>query len=235
MKLSEIFNQLREKRELYDNVKTIVVAVFVALVFRYSVAAPYKIPSGSMIPTLKEGDFIFVSKLSYAIKLPFTNYNLMNLDPPKRGDVIVFLYPQDESLDFIKRVVGVGGDKIELKGDVLYVNDKEMPRKLLEDRSEIDDLRPIALRESMRLYDEDIGGRHHLTMEFSPFGEDFGPVVVPEGKLLMMGDNRDNSKDGRRWGFLDVKKVRGRALFIWFSVDTKGWRIRWERLGQKIQ
>src|SRR6516162_9254205 len=135
-------------KEFFDSVKSILVAVFVALVFRYTIAAPYKIPSGSMIPTLKIGDFIFVSKLSYGLKLPFTNWNMITYSKPKRGEVIVFKYPEDPSLDFIKRVVAVEGDTIEIKDDILYVNNE--PQKTVEapDRSVLDDLRPATIRDA---------------------------------------------------------------------------------------
>lgn len=220
-------------KEFFDSFKTVIIAVFVALVFRFSVAAPYKIPSGSMIPTLKIGDFIFVSKLSYAVKLPFTNYNLITHSAPTRGDVVVFVYPENEDMDFIKRIIGVENDKVEIRDDVLYVNDIAITRKEVSDRSILSD-QSFFLREGTELYEEDLGGKKHLLIESNPTREHFGPVRVPPGHVLVMGDNRDNSKDGRVWGFLDVKKIRGRALFIWLSIDTENWRIRWRRFGDKI-
>ncbi len=225
---------MKSPKQIWDSVKTIVLAVFIALVFRYSVAAPYKIPTGSMIPTLKVGDFIFVSKLSYGLKLPFTNYNLITYATPKRGDVVVFIYPEDTSLDFIKRIVGVEGDKIEIRDDILYVNEEATVRTKIEDRSLLKDLTPASIREAAQLYEEDLTGRKHLVMELFPFPENFGPVTVPPGHVLTIGDNRDNSRDGRVWGFLPVKNVRGRALFTWLSIDSEHWRIRWNRFGRKI-
>ena len=230
------FRQIRSNpKEFFDSIKTILIAVFVALIFRYSVAAPYKIPTGSMIPTLKIGDFIFVSKLSYGLKLPFTNYNMITYDKPKRGDVVVFVFPDDRSLDFIKRVVGVGGDTVEIKDNILYINGQPVRRTPLTDKSVLSDFTPVQLRDAARLYDEHLNNHDHYVMEFLPFSTDFGPVKVPEGNVFVMGDNRDNSKDGRSWGFLPLTNIRGRALFVWLSVDTEAWRVRWERFGLKVR
>jgi len=208
------------KQKKSESFKSILWAIFLALVFRSSVASPYKIPSGSMIPTLKIGDFIFVSKLSYGIKVPFTNYNFVKFSPPKRGDVVVFVEPRERQLDYIKRVVGVAGDKIELKNDKLYVNDKLMERVEFQDPTMLEDYPSAHIRDAATLYKENIDGVEHTMMEFSRLAENFGPVVVPPDSLFMMGDNRDNSGDSRVWGFLPVNYVRGKAKFIWLSLDS---------------
>ena len=226
-------------------------AIFLALVFRSMVASPYKIPSGSMIPTLKIGDFIFVSKLSYGLKVPFTNYNLINFSPPQRGEVIVFIEPRQHQLDYIKRVVGVAGDKIELKNDHLYVNDRLMERTEIHDPKFLYDYPSAPIRDAATVYTENLDGHKHTMMEFSRLAENFGPITVPPGNLFMMGDNRDNSADSRVWGFLPINDVRGRALFIWLSLDSVnpyfkfgftipwlGWdcmpSIRFHRLGKSV-
>lgn len=208
------------KKETLESVKSIMIAILLALIFRSSVASPYKIPSGSMIPTLKIGDFIFVSKLSYGIKIPFTNKNMVNFAGPKRGDVIVFIEPIHRQVDYIKRVIGLPGDKVELKNDVLYINDKPMDRKKIEDKSLLYDYPAPAIRDAATTYSEDIDGKAHTMMEINLIAENYGPVTVPKGNLFMMGDNRDNSGDSRVWGFLPMENVRGRALFIWLSLDS---------------
>ena len=236
---------LKKLKSGFDSIKSLLLAVLVALVFRYSVAAPYKIPTGSMIPTLKIGDFIFVSKLSYGLKLPFTNYNLLNFGAPKRGEVIVFIYPKEPEKDFIKRVVAVGGDTLELKDGILYINGEEMKRLPLPDKSIVSDLEPPMFRDAARLYMEHLDQANHLVMEIYPTPGNFGPKTVPKGALFVMGDNRDNSADSRFWGYLPLENVRGRALFVWLSIDTDHPyfslgnflmipRVRWERFGTKV-
>lgn len=225
-------------------------AIMAAIVFRQSVASPYKIPSGSMIPTLKIGDFIFVNKLSYALKLPvpYVNRNLADFGAPKRGDVVVFIYPHDRNLDFIKRVVGIPGDKIELREDVLYINEAPVEFKEYKDRSIIDD-QASDVKAYVKLLQEKTGQTKHLIMQYPKATPDtFDPIVVPSGHLFVMGDNRDNSRDSRFWGFVPIEDVRGKAKFIWLSLDFdnpyfsiellgKSYQvpsIRWNRFGMKI-
>ncbi len=259
MKMLEKFKTNR--RDFFESTKSITFAVVLALIFRSIIAAPYTIPTGSMIPTLKIRDFIFVSKLSYGLKIPFTNKNLVKFGEPKRGDVIVFIVyvPSDssdvenrgkvwtsppegvavDSIDFIKRVVAVGGDIVELRNDILYINDKPMPREALDDTSILEDCkRP---EHDARIYKEKLDNVNHYAIEFYPFPDNFGPITVPSGHVFMMGDNRDNSKDSRFWGPLPLENVRGKALFIWLSFDTEKLSpfqpadlVRWSRLGKKI-
>lgn len=233
------------KESKKESLKSILFAVFLALVFRSSIASPYKIPSGSMIPSLKIGDFIFVSKLSYGLKIPFTNKNMINFSKPKRGEVIVFVEPREQKVDYIKRVIGVAGDKIELKNDKLYINDKLQERHEVHDEKYLYDYPSMPIRDAATVYKENLDGTEHTMMEFSRIAENFGPVVVPPGHLFMMGDNRDNSGDSRVWGYLPIRNVRGRALFIWLSLDSVNpWlrisdsivipSIRFHRLGHKV-
>ena len=219
-KKKEVSSEAPKKETKTESLKSILLAIFLALVFRSSIASPYKIPSGSMIPTLKIGDFIFVSKLSYGIKVPFTNYNIVNFSPPERGDVIVFIEPRQRKLDYIKRVIGVPGDKIEIKNDRLYVNGKMMDRKEFNDPSLLSDYPQPAVRDAATVYKENLEGVEHIIMEFSRLAENFQEVTVPAGHLFMMGDNRDNSGDSRVFGFLPISNVRGRAMFIWLSLDS---------------
>jgi len=226
-------------------IASIVLAVVLALVFRSVITSPYKIPSGSMIPTLKVGDFIFVSKLSYGLKVPFTNKNLIEFKGPKAGDVIVFVEPENNKLDFIKRVVALPGDKLEVKSDVLFINDQAVQRINSQLKPDRDDFRIQQLYSTARIFDETFeGGKAHTVMETSAQVQDFGPFTVPERKYFVMGDNRDNSRDSRVWGYLPRENIRGRATYIWLSFDKvnpfvtlgkfKIPSIRFHRFGDKI-
>jgi signal peptidase I len=152
----------------------------------------FKIPSGSMIPTLLVGDHLFVNKFIYGVKLPYFRTTLIPVTDPKREDVIVFVYPEDRSKDFIKRVIGVAGDKIEMKNKKLFLNDKPYAD-------------PTVLHRS-----GDLSGR-------SPAARQLRPVVVPEKSLFVMGDNRDHSLDSRFWGFVDLRDVQGKAFILYWS------------------
>ena len=179
----------------------------------------FKIPSGSMKNTLLIGDHILVSKFTYGIhipnEIPLTNIKLfpdIRLFPkdPNRGDIVVFKFPKDETRDFIKRVVGIPGDKIQLIRQKLYVNDRLVKEPYTIHLDPAGDTNPIAPRDN------------------------FGPIIVPNGHLFMMGDNRENSQDSRFWGFLDINKVKGRAFVIYWSWDRENNWFRSERLGQAL-
>jgi signal peptidase I len=206
-----------KKKLLWEYVKAVMTALVLALIIRAFVIQAFTIPSGSMIPTLLVGDYILVNKflLGSPVDIPFTNINLFRmpgLRKPHKGDVIVFKFPVDPSKDFIKRVVAVGGDKIEARDKVIYVNG--LP----------------ANEPFMR----------HTDNLVLPNRDNFGPIEIPKDKFFCMGDNRDNSRDSREWGFVDIKDVKGKALIIYFSKDTSHPllrldKVRFERIGRLIQ
>jgi signal peptidase I len=198
------------KSKLRENVEAIVIAIILALFIRTFVVQAFKIPSGSMEDTLLIGDYILVNKFIYGIKVPFTDYTLIPIEQPKRGDVIVFKYPGDPSKDFIKRVVGVGGDTVLIQNKHVYVNGKLLPDK-------------SAIHIDPRIYPPGVQIR-----------DNDGPIKVPQGKLFVMGDNRDESNDSRFWGFVDVSAVRGKAFMIYWSWDSENTDVRWGRLGHLI-
>jgi signal peptidase I len=202
--------------------------IFVVFVLRSFIAEPFSIPSGSMIPTLRVGDLILVNKFSYGVRLPIIHTKVFDTGQPKRGDVAVFRYPLDESVDYIKRVVGLPGDVVRYEQKRLYVNDRPVPTQALEP---FFDGGRISLQFEERLEDrryrtlnDDDRGRHSFVSEAPPgrpacqSGDQGLICVVPEGHYLMMGDNRDNSSDGRYWGFVPEKNLVGRAFFIWFNA-----------------
>jgi signal peptidase I len=197
--------QRPSKGRLRENIEALVIAVILALFIRAFIVQAFKIPSGSMKNTLLIGDYILVNKFIYGVKIPFTDITLIPIKNPQRGDVIVFKYPEDPSKDFIKRVVGIPGDTVEVKNKRVYVNGE--PQK--------DD---FVIH----------------TKPFLTPGDNFGPVEVPSGKLFVMGDNRDESNDSRYWGFVDYGAVRGKAFIIYWSWDKIDFGVRWNRLGHLI-
>jgi signal peptidase I len=210
--------------------ESIGVAVAVALLLRAFVVEAFQIPSGSMIPTLAVGDHIFVSKFSYGLSIPFTDTKILQYAEPKRGDVIVFKWPNDHSIDYIKRVVGLPGDVIEMKQEELYINGKPVQRERLP-RVCSDDEAPrsgeLFEAHDCELWLETLGDVRHETIQVPGHGgRDFARTVVPPHHLFMMGDNRDNSSDSRFWGTVDLDLVKGRALIVWWSRgETEGWSL----------
>ena len=187
----------------------------ILLVFfiRSFVAEPFKIPSGSMMPTLLAGDFILVSKFSYGIRVPILNYTMIEVDKPKRGDVFVFHYPPKPSIDYIKRVVGLPGDVIEYKSKTLYINDKKIEQTFVDKYPYLmNEIHHIEAKE----FKEALGNVNHSILIHDLPGENF-KFEVPQGHYLAFGDNRDNSADSRVWGFVPEHNLVGRAFFIWFN------------------
>lgn len=236
------------KHWLADTGKQLGIAIFIVMFLRSSIIEPYKIPSGSMIPTLFIGDHIFVNKFSYGFKVPFTEFFLdkpifmTSAQVPERGDVIVFRYPRDESINYIKRVIGLPGDVIQIRDKVLSINGKPIQIEKLSDKSLESGIETDDDRRVLTLYMEDLGDVKHpvLYNMNSLLNSDYGPVEVPEGKLLAMGDNRDRSSDSRIWGFVPLENVKGKAMFVWlnfvFHMDNEfRLQFRPERIGTLIK
>lgn len=194
-----------------ENIEAILVAVLIALFIRTFVVQAFKIPSGSMKPTLQIGDHILVNKFIYGVKIPYWRKTIIPIETPQRGDIIVFKYPIDPSKDFIKRVIGIGGDVVECRNKQLYVNNQP----LNHDHGVFTD--PHVISGNIRPRDN------------------FGPITVPENSLFMMGDNRDESFDSRFWGFVDLKAVNGKAFIIYWSWDKEKFGVRWNRLGRILK
>lgn len=199
-----------KKRLLREYAEAIITALILALVIRAYVIQAFKIPSGSMVPTLLIGDHILVNKFIYGTKIPFSDSRVLVFKKPERGDIIVFKYPENPKKDFIKRVVGIENDKIESRDKKIYVNGKAV-------------IEPYA---------------HHFDSDIRRGGNDprdnFGPLIVPEGKIFAMGDNRDQSYDSRYWGFVDLKEIKGKALIIYWSWDPHKW-LRFSRIGRLVK
>ncbi len=216
---SEPVAEKKTKSVFREYTEAILIALLLALFIRTFILQAFKIPSGSMKPTLLIGDHILVSKFAYGIhipnEIPFVNVKLFRDiilfdELPERGDIIVFKFPKDETRDFIKRVVGLPGDTLQIKSQKVYINNEpyEDPHAF---HSELPSSDPDSTRDNL------------------------GPLVVPEGHLFVMGDNRENSQDSRAWGFLDFNLIKGKALMIYWSWNSNDSWVRFDRFGQVLE
>lgn len=198
------------KEKILDWAQTIITALILALVIRTFVVQAFKIPSGSMEPTLLIGDQILVNKFIYGVKIPFIKKKILAFKKPRRGDVIVFTYPEDRSKDFIKRVIGVEGDRIEIIDKKIYINGKS--------------------------FNDPWGNYEDPEIRSGSFDkrDNFGPYVVPRNHVFVMGDNRDRSYDSRFWGPVNIDEIKGKAFLIYWSWDN-GFMVRWWRIGKIIR
>lgn len=207
--------------------------ILAVLVIRSFVVEPFRIPSGSMMPTLEVGDFILVNKFSYGIRLPVINEKVIALGEPQRGDIVVFRYPENPSIDYIKRVVGVPGDRVAYRDKVLYINGMVAEQKRL---GVYQGSGGGAVMTGANHLVENLAGVTHdiLVMPGRP-DRDF-QFTVPEKEYFVMGDNRDNSRDSRYWGTVPDKNLVGKAFFIWMNWDwdADGY-VSWDRIGGSIK
>ncbi|MBX6423659.1 signal peptidase I [Thermosulfurimonas sp. F29] len=209
--------------KVWDWVKSIALALVLALFIRTFFVQAYKIPSGSMIPTLLIGDHILVNKMVYGIRDPFTRRPILYHGRlPRRQEVVVFIYPLNRKLDFIKRVIGLPGDVIMIRNKRVYVNGKLLREPYVQHT----DPRVYPLRE--------VCVRDPFSVSGSLCRDNFGPVRVPPGYIFVMGDNRDESYDSRFWGFVPLRDLKGKAFLIYFSWDPRTFHIRWRRIGKLI-
>ncbi|TWJ19164.1 signal peptidase I [Geobacter argillaceus] len=201
---------VKKKHIVREYAESIIIAILLAMVIRTFVVQAFKIPSGSMEDTLAIGDHILVNKFIYGTKVPFTDKRFLTIRDPKRGDVVVFEYPEDPSKDFIKRVVGLPGDVVEGRDKKVYVNGKsyENPHEVHKEKEVI----PKAQNPR----------------------DSFGPVTVPAGSYFVMGDNRDRSYDSRFWGFVKNDKLKGLAFIKYWSWDSEKFRVRFGSIGRLI-
>jgi signal peptidase I len=201
----------------------------IVLLLRSFLAEPFRIPSGSLEPTLNVGDFVLVNKFAYGFRLPIINTKMLPVNTPKHGDIAVFRWPPDPHLDFIKRVIGLPGDKVSYHDKQFTINGQLIPLTKLEDT--IDE----SSGNRVECYEENLFGIKHKVYQRSDIpGHDFD-WLVPKGHYLMIGDNRDDSADSRYWGFVPESLLRGKALLVWMSWDGNNKSIRWNNLGKWIR
>jgi len=203
------------KAKVQEFIEAMIIAICIAVFIRTLFVQAYKIPSQSMVPTLLVGDHLLVNKFIYGVKIPLLRRTIIPVTDPKRGDIIVFIYPQDRSKDFIKRVIGVGGDKIEIRNKKILINDR-------------------PYKDKVGIYSDPVSYPAIVQPR-----DNFGPATVPHNALFVMGDNRDQSLDSRFWGFVELKDVEGKAMVIYWSWNSEEqdrfWqKIRWDRLGSPL-
>jgi signal peptidase I len=235
------------KSTLREYTESIAVAVLIALLLRAFVVEAFKIPSGSMIPTMQVGDHIFVNKFIYGIRIPFTKVHFFDWHKPERGDVIVFIYPRDPDKDFIKRVIAVAGDTIEVRNNVVYVNGKAIPRKPVPGPCKYYDFDEQTNHwtyhdDDCAMYEETLGHETYRTIAaLGDFARDFpgpgdpSPYVVPKDSVFVLGDNRNNSHDSRFWGPVPDGNIKGKAMIIWYSSGAPAEGVRWNRFGHVVR
>lgn len=212
--------------------------VFLAVwIIRSFIVQPYRVPTGSLEPTVMPGDFIVVNQFAYGLRLPVLNKKILEVGEPKTGDIALFRFPPDPTINYVKRVIGVPGDRVVYKHKQLTINGKLMPQTLVKETVDMDpDRAPVPVYEKM----EDLAGVKHPIYVWPEGGSDTDfDIVVPEGMYFMMGDNRDNSLDSRKWGFVPEANLIGKAFGIWMSWDASPQvpfyqKIRWDRIGKKV-
>jgi signal peptidase I len=198
----------KTKSKLQEYAEAIIIAILIALFIRTFIVQAFKIPSGSMKPTFEIGDHILVSKFIYGIKIPFIRKTLIPVSEPKREDIVVFIYPEDRSKDFIKRVIGTGGDTIEIRNKKIYLNG-------------------LPYNDTHGIYNDDF----IIPGSIQP-RDNLGTITIRPGSIFVMGDNRDQRYDSRFWGVVDLKDVMGKAFVIYWSWDKENHHVRWNRFGK---
>ena len=240
--------KLSKKKKIIKESLSLSLIILLIFIFRSVFFEPFRIPSGSMIPTLMIGDFIIVNKFSYGFKVPFSDahfpYMERPLTPvyiskkkdPMRGDVIVFRYPKDPSINYIKRVVGLPGDTIEIINKKVFINEREVDTEEISGEEIMDDMDDKFKGFNLKFYKSRTGKQTHIIQENSDnyYKVDYDKKLIPPDRFFVMGDNRDFSQDSRFWGLVPRKYIRGKAILVWFSMifgfgnhdfKARPWRI----------
>ncbi len=213
---------------LIDYARSFFPVLLLVLIIRSFLFQPVRVPTGSLEPTVMPGDLIAVNQFAYGLRLPVLNSKILSISEPKVGDIVVFRWPVDEKVNFVKRIVGTPGDHVVYQNKQLTINGRKIPQTYLHDGVDVgpgDDI-PVQVKQ-----EDLLGVKHHILV--NPFRGDFHDVdvVVPNDKYFVLGDNRDDSTDSRSWGFVPEKNLIGKAFYIFFSWDNKNHKVRWQHLG----
>jgi len=218
-----------------DYARSFFPVLLIVLLLRSFLYEPFRIPSGSLKPTLLVGDFLLVNKFDYGVRLPVLHTKIYKIGEPQRGDIMVFRWPPNPSIDFIKRVIGLPGDHIDYINKTLYINGKKIPQEFQQNTTDIDEngntFNMIEAKENL------LGIKHSIYKIVNKSSMDFHNIIVPNNMYFMMGDNRDDSADSRFFGFVPEENIVGKAVVVWMSWDSMGnllHKIRWHRLGDVI-
>jgi signal peptidase I len=218
---------------LIDYSRSFFPVLVVVFLLRSFLFEPYRIPSGSLEPSLLTGDFIIVNKYDYGVRLPITHNKVMNVGEPMRGDIIVLHWPPKPSVLYIKRVIGLPGDHISYINKVLYVNNHEIPQTFDQNTSATDQMGDSF--DVMQKQEDLLGVKHGIYLRQDRSAFDFKDIIVPQNMYFVMGDNRDDSADSRYFGFVPEKNIVGKAVLVWMSWDTWKHRVRWNRIGKVVR
>nr|VFK31660.1 MAG: signal peptidase I Serine peptidase. MEROPS family S26A [Candidatus Kentron sp. MB]VFK32748.1 MAG: signal peptidase I Serine peptidase. MEROPS family S26A [Candidatus Kentron sp. MB]VFK77305.1 MAG: signal peptidase I Serine peptidase. MEROPS family S26A [Candidatus Kentron sp. MB] len=225
--------------KVVDYARSFFPVFLIVLLLRSFLVEPFRIPSGSMLPTLEIGDFILVNKFTFGIRLPILNEKIVDLSQPERGDVVVFRFPEDGVTPYIKRVVGLPGDYVDYRHDTLFINGNSVRREFVSTYTATGPNR--RMNGAGRYLEYLDGADHHILIQPIPMGMlqekpdyPYTPFRIPEGHYFVIGDNRDNSRDSRYWGTVPDENLIGKAFFIWMNFQW-GEGVNWARIGDKIR
>lgn len=230
------FARVRGKEErmpiLIDYARSFFPILLIVFLLRAFLFEPFRIPSGSLEPTLLAGDFILVNKFNYGLRLPLLHNKIFNNNEPQRGDIMVFRWPPNPSVNFIKRVIGLPGDQISYVNKELFVNGERIPQEYLNEHLTLDEngseWKAIEKEENL------LGVKHKIYIDQGKQSRDYNYITVPHGMYFVMGDNRDDSADSRYWGFVPEKNIVGKAMWVWMSWNSTKTNVRWNRIGKSI-
>lgn len=224
-----------------DYLENILIAVFLALTVRAFVLTGYKVPTSSMAPTLLPGDFIFAYRIPFGVKVPLTQYKF-GVRAPERGEVVVFTYADQPRVSYVKRVIGLPGDRIQIEKGDLVVNDQKIAYQNLDEAGSQEVLKDLIGADFFKVVEEKAPeGSRLVLFQKTPKASSFGPIIVPPNEVFLLGDNRDSSDDSRYWGTVPIDRIEGRVQFIWLSLNwqKKIWgnrlpTVRWNRTGVSL-